>query len=169
MKIFGLGLSRTGTTTLAETLKLVGYNVIHYPSHNQLFSENNNGATDIPVIPHYKELDKRFPNSKFVYTIRDKQEWLNRMGPYLERKRSWGQTTQKDLRTQIYGAPFFELEKYTEAWDKHDKDVKDYFANRPNDLLVINILGGDKPKKLYDFLGLDNPPNEFGHWNKLKT
>ena len=81
MKIFGLGLSRTGTTTLAETLKLVGYDVIHYPSHNQLFSENNNGATDIPVIPHYKELDKRFPNSKFVYTIRDKQEWLNRMGP----------------------------------------------------------------------------------------
>ena len=62
---------------------------------------------------------------------------------------------------------FFDRKKYEQAWDKHDKEVREHCKNRPNDFLILDILGGsDKPKKLYDFLEHDNPPEEFGHWNK---
>ena len=75
-KIWCLGLSRTGTTTLSEVLNRVGYRHIHYPTDEQMLDMNNDGCGDIPVIPVYKELDRRFPNSKFIYTIRDKESWL---------------------------------------------------------------------------------------------
>ena len=82
MKIFGIGLSRTGTTSLAHALREVKINIIHYPTESQLFNPKSDGACDIPVIVHYKELDKKFPKSKFVYTIREKEEWLTSMENY---------------------------------------------------------------------------------------
>ena len=169
MRIFGLGLSRTGTTTLNETLRLMGYNTIHYPTSKELWSESNDGATDIPTIPAYKLLDKVFPGSKFILTMRDKQEWMRSMYPYLERKRNWNQgSAQVQLRIDVYGAPFFEEEKYSNAFDKHHEDVIQYFKERPEDLLIVNILNGESPKSLYDFLGKDNAPEQYGHHNKLK-
>lgn len=170
-KIFGIGLSRTATTTLTNVLNQIGLKHIHYPQRKEeIFSPNNNGCSDISVIPYYKELDKKFPNSKFVYTIRDKASWIDIIEPYLERKRNWAQSKWAiDLRTKIYGAPFFDYKLYSEAYDKHDLDVRNYFKNRPNDLLILDIIGGDKPQKLYDFLEIDKrAPEVFPVFNKLK-
>ena len=169
-KIWGLGLSRTGTTTLTYVLNQMGYNHIHYPTYDEMMDFNNDGASDIPVIPMYKRLDKLFPNSKFIYTIRDKDAWLASMGPYLERKKTWVQSsTQIETRISVYKKPFFDYNIYSKAYDDHDKDVKEYFKNRPKDLLILDILGGDKPQKLYDFLESDlTPPEVFPHKNKLK-
>ena len=46
-KIWGLGLSRTGTTTLSYVLNAMGYRHIHYPTYNEMMSMNNDGASDI--------------------------------------------------------------------------------------------------------------------------
>ena len=169
-KIWGLGLSRTGTTTLSYVLNEMGYRHIHYPTYDEMMSINNDGASDIPVIPIYKELDQKFPNSKFIYTTRDKQAWLASMGPYLERKKTWNQLScQVQTRIKVYNQPFFDYNIYSKAYDDHDKDVKEYFKNRPKDLLILNILSGDKPQKLYDFLGSSLIPSDvFPHKNKLK-
>ena len=56
-KVWCLGLSRTGTSTLTEILNSVGFNHIHYASNWDMFNGINDGAGDIPVIPVYKELD----------------------------------------------------------------------------------------------------------------
>jgi len=168
-KIFGLGLSRTGTTTLTKVLNETGLKLIHYPSKEDLFSFNNDGATDIPVIPVYKQLDQSFPNSKFILTVRDKDEWMSKIEPYLERKKQWNQSqTQVETRVKVYGAPFFDKKSYSKAYDDHHKDVEKYFSKRKKDLLILNIIDGDSPKKLFDFLGIDNPPLEFPVTNKLK-
>lgn len=167
-KIWCLGLSRTGTSTLTEILKQVGLNHIHYPTETEMMQMNNDGAGDIPVIPVYKTLDQYFPNSKFIYTTRNKDEWLTSMEPYLERKKKWKQSMRQVLiRRAVYGHEFFDYKLYSEAYDKHDKDVKQYFKKRPNDFLELDIIGGDKPKKLFDFLGIQNYPEEFPHYNKL--
>jgi len=167
-KIWCLGLSRTGTTTLSEVLNRVGYRHIHYPTDEQMLDMNNDGCGDIPVIPVYKELDRRFPNSKFIYTIRDKESWLKSMEPYLERKRGWNQgQRQVNVRKSVYGDPFFVHSLYSQAYDKWDKDYREYFKNRPNDFLVLDILGGDKPQKLFDFLGINYNMDLFPHYNKL--
>lgn len=173
-KVWCLGLSRTGTSTLTEILNSVGFNHIHYASNWDMFNGINDGAGDIPVIPVYKELDKRFPNSKFVYTIRDKDSWLKSMEPYLERKRKWFEegkqnSHQINIRKMVYKDPFFDYNTYSKAYDDHDKDIKEYFKNRPWDLLILDIIGGDKPQKLFDFLNIRNYecPDEFPHYNKL--
>jgi len=168
-KIFGIGLSRTGTTTLNEVLVGLGKNVIHYPSELELFSMRFDGATDIPVTVRYKELDAKFPNSKFIYTIRNKDKWLDSIVPYLERKRGWNMAqSQVDIRTQMYGSPFPSRAQAEAAYDSHDKDVLEYFKNRKQDLLILDIIGGDSTKLLTDFLDVDPINSEFPHKNKLK-
>jgi len=169
-KIFGIGLSRTGTTSLNNFLLKIGYNVIHYPRQEQLYEFSNDGATDISVIPYYKDLDRLFPNSKFILTTRDKNQWLDSIAPYLERKRAWQQARwQVKLREDIYGTSFPNRDQAARAWDKHGYDVYKYFENRPNDLITIDIVGGDSPKELLKFLGKpENLVKSFPHDNKLK-
>lgn len=168
-KIFGLGLSRTGTTSLNNFLIELGYNVIHYPTPEQLFDFNNDGATDIPVIPVYKQLDQRFPNSKFILTIRDKQQWLESIIPYLERKRNWNQgSRQVSAREAVYGVAFPNKEQASMAWDKHHYDVEEYFHNRKNDIITINIINGESTERLLNFLGKQSTITKYPHDNILK-
>jgi len=82
MKVFGIGLSRTGTKSLTEALNMLGINVVHYPNDettlqeliagNYEFSLLNSwdGITDITVAPYYAQLDKIYPDSKFILTVR---------------------------------------------------------------------------------------------------
>ena len=72
-RFFGIGLSRTGTTSLTQAFKILGYVFYHYPSEQQLFNlRDGQGACDIPVVRYYKKLDKMFPGTKFINTIREK-------------------------------------------------------------------------------------------------
>jgi len=169
-KIFGIGLSRTGTTSLNDTLRDGGgINMIHYPRTDVLFQGDYGGATDIPVALHFMDLDKRFPNSKFVLTMRDKYEWLESIVPYLERKRNWPQSKgQIEIREKMYGSAFPTEFEASLAYDRHHALVDQYFYGR-NDLLEVNIVGGDTPSRLWEFLGLDtDPPDMYAHNNKLE-
>jgi hypothetical protein len=88
-KVFGIGLSRTGTKSLTLALNILGISVIHYPNNaatyhdlvtgNYKFSvlEDFQGITDITVVPYYAQLDKLFPGSKFILSTRDRTDWLN--------------------------------------------------------------------------------------------
>lgn len=173
MKIFGIGLSRTGTTSLAYALKEVGINIIHYPmSKTQLFDSKNNGACDIPVISYYKELDRKFPNSKFIYTFREKEEWLNSMAIYLPRKKDWPKTAwQTQHRMAVYGREDFDRAVFAASYDRHDNDVRSYFKGREQDLLILNICGEDTTEKLFSFIDVSNKnaPKTFSNKNKLKA
>lgn len=167
-KVWCLGLSRTGTSTLSEALRAAELNHIHYPTKWDMFHGIHDGCGDISVIPYYKELDKLYPNSKFVYTVRNKEDWLKSMEPYLERKRQWKQSKfQVDTRIAVYKEAFFDYNTYSKAYDDHDRDVREYFKHRPYDFLVLDIIGGDKPQKLFDFLNMACPLDEFPHYNKL--
>ena len=85
-KIFCIGLSRTGTTSLTKALNILGYRAVHAPGLKVFFNrpfmfrghhlENDNAFADISVIPFYKTFYYKFPNSKFILTIRDVESWL---------------------------------------------------------------------------------------------
>ena len=169
-KIWGIGLSRTGTTTLSHVLNEVGFKHIHYPTEKQIYSMDNDGASDIPVIPIYKELDKKFPNSKFVLTVRDKETWLKSIEPFLKRKEGRNIPEPKlEMRRKVYGVPYFDYDAFAKTHDEYEKDVMEYFKDRPDDLLVINIADGkDSPQKLFKFLGIEREMTKFPHLNKLK-
>lgn len=167
-KVFGLGLSRTGTTTLSEVLK-PHMNIVHYPNHREL--HRYDGACDIPVIPVYKKLDETYEDAKFVLTVREIDSWAVSVTNYFERKRKrtprpsgW----QADIRKKVYGELFPTPEKLKEVYLNHYDDVLQHFDGREGKLLILDIVGGDSPEKLFSFLGINNPPNEFPMTNKAK-
>jgi len=87
-KVFGIGLSRTGTRSLTQALQVLGFDAIHYPADEDTYAElahgqcelsvlrNYDALTDITTVPYYQQLDKIYPGSKFILTVSDREGWL---------------------------------------------------------------------------------------------
>lgn len=176
-KIFGIGLSRTGTASLHSALLTLGYSSIHNPKlyilrNNELHfypkaAHYYDTMVDAPVAAFYKNLDDIFCDSKFILTIRDIDEWLNSCEKFFSLK-SFESTIIPKLFSKIfYGSnTLFDKDKYIKGYYKHLESVKDYFKNRKDDLLILDICGGDGWEKLCPFLEKEIPNEPFPHENK---
>ncbi len=142
-KIFGVGLSRTGTSTLINALGVLGFSAVHFPTTPGEF-EIFDGAADTPVAANFEDLDKRFPHSRFIYTVRDLDSWLSSC------RRFWAKRQQAfdssalatRLHRRLYDTRVFEEAKFRAAYARHDARVRRYFAERPGDLFEFDICGG---------------------------
>jgi len=172
-KIFGIGLSKTATTSLASALQILGYKTKHFPSVRYVPSlafhikphqlEQFDAFTDASIIPFYKKLDDQFTNSKFIYTIRDRESWLKSCEKYPRFQRPIYNLPLKviKLRRKLYGTVKFDKQKFATAYDHHHKEVLYYFADRPNDLLILDICGGEQWQPLCNFLNQSIPDRAF--------
>ena len=161
-KVFGVGLSRTGTSSLTFALRILGYNSIHFPKDPVLMAQDYDALTDTTVAKDYKKLDKLFPGSKFILTIRDNDSWLNSVEAHF--KRNPAETREKwvlDLRKSVYGTTDFNSELMKNAYERHTEDVKRYFKERPDDLLIMNICDGEGWETLCPFLSEPIPAESF--------
>ena len=97
-KIFGIGLSRTGTTSLERALKILGYNCEHFNSGSRVLNWPElfmlESAVDTPVSARFESLYYAFPDSKFIYTVRNISEWAESM------KRFYGLGDPSQLRNK---------------------------------------------------------------------
>ncbi|HBB31673.1 MAG TPA: hypothetical protein DDZ80_12290 [Cyanobacteria bacterium UBA8803] len=172
MKIFGIGLSRTGTKSLTMALNQLGLKVAHYPSDpttlQELMAANYNfsilkewdGITDITVATYYPQLDRLFPNSKFILTVRDKDSWLKGIEKHWMGKPVFDSSGAKEtkmrlrrlLRLAVYGTYTFNAERLAYIYDRHYQNVLEYFQDRPESLLVLNVCAGEGWEKLCPFL-----------------
>lgn len=161
---WGVGLGRTGTNSLCEALRLLGYErVEHNPPFERLALLN--GGADNGVLLFYKYLDYKFPNSRFVLMLRPLEDWLSSM-EFAANKypiRSHDDDLAIMRRMQIYESVTFDRDKFVRAYQRHHNDVRRYFSSRPSDLLEMNLVGGDGWEKLCPFLGLDHPAAPFPH------
>lgn len=64
-KVFGIGLSRTGTTSFTAALRRMGYVIRGYPHILHVIdeAEEKDGVTDSPVIPYMEILDRLYPDA----------------------------------------------------------------------------------------------------------
>ncbi len=181
MKVFGIGLSRTGTKSLTISLKQLGFNLVHYPNDSQTLQElmaanydlsilqDCDGITDITVTAYYPQLDQLFPNSKFILTVREKQSWLKAMEAHWHNKPVFDTNSDNEdkmrlrrfLRLSVYGTYTFNGDRLAYVYDLHHKNVLDYFKNRPESLLVFNICGGEGWERLCPFLQRAIVPEQF--------
>jgi len=155
-KVFGIGLSKTGTTSLARALDILGYRTRDYLGVDRYIAgdlssvnleeiDTNDAFTDTPIPSFYKQLDKHYPNSKFILTTRDMDGWLKSCKKqFTERIVSRQNEATSQLHTDLYGCFAFDQEKYASGYTRHVNGVLDYFKDRPEDLLVVDICGGEQ-------------------------
>jgi O-antigen biosynthesis protein len=172
MKIFCIGLNKTGTSSLHRALQTLGFRSLHLggpevPRAIKRATEEGRGLVEYlgdydaysdiwRLSERFDVLDQQYPGSKFILTIRDLDEWLESRRRHVERN---------VLRTErkLYKGGFLtvDVEAWTRDYHQHHGRVLDYFAERPDDLLVVNIAGGDGYELLCPFLGVDVPAEPF--------
>lgn len=162
-KVFGLGLSRTGTTSLTVALERLGWDTKHYPNPTRLISEANqhDALTDIPVILMFQEFDVIFPEAKFILTVRDKKSWLKSCKNHWTKKSRGGVSLL--VRRAVFGTGQFDSDIFMRAYKRHLQFVREYFKGRRDKLLIMDIIGGEGYGKLCPFLGVDVLDEPFPH------
>ena len=172
-KIFCIGFHKTGTTSLTVALKTLGYRVTGPNGVNDPDIAKNvlpmaydlvkkyDAFQDNPWPIIYKELDQKYPGSKFILTLRNPESWMR------SQVRHFG-TRETPMRRWIYGVgcPEGNEEVYLRVFEKHNREVLAYFENRASDLLVMDLARGDGWEKLCPFLGAPLQSTPFPHANK---
>ena len=178
MKIFGVGLHRTGTKSLSSALEVLGFRVIHYPDDSRTEYELKNGCkylsvlndydalTDLPAAAFYQELDKAYLGSKFILTVRHSNPWIQSVSRHLAEVENIGWPPEKKkydafLLQRIYGCTKFDPKIFEDRFQSHATEVTEYFSNRLNDFLKFNICDGQGWEPLCRFLELAVPKCPF--------
>jgi hypothetical protein len=167
-KVFGLGLSKTGTTSLHHAFEKLGLRSAHYPVKPDLLQarfdcfDDFDAYGDTPVVSYYREIDAAYPGSKFILTVREVDAWLRSMKRLLGLERmlkpfAW------HMLSVVYGVHQFHEERLRRVYEHHVRDVQGYFEGRPGDLLVLDITAGEGWEKLCPFLGRPVPRAPFPH------
>jgi Sulfotransferase domain len=184
-KVFGVGLSRTGTHSLTAALHVLGYDTVHYPTDRATLEtllrgdvrfpllEQYDGITDITTVPYYEDLDREWPGSKFVLTVRDEDSWLRSCRKHwaglsvfrygeAEEHRVFMEV-RRFLEAAVYACYEFDEEHFRRVYRRHVQNVTSYFAGRESDLLTLNIVAGEGYEQLAPFLGAPVRTRPFPH------
>ena len=181
MKIFGIGLSRTGTKSLTAALEMLGFKIVHYPRDRKTYKElttgiynlsllkEYDGITDITVVPFYPQLNVLYPGSKFILTLREKEAWLTSMENHFGKNPLSGtlpdflyeRKIRRFLWAAVYGSYTFNRERMAFVYDSHLQNARRYFRGSRERFLEIDITTGEGWEKLCPFLDRPIPTESF--------
>jgi hypothetical protein len=174
-KVFCIGFHKTGTTTMGKALAILGYKVAAQfgvndpdislkalPMANRIASQFD-AFEDNPWPILFKEMDKNFPGSKFILTIRESELWYKSQCKHFGRR-------ETPMRKWIYGkgCPEGNANIYLRRYARHNAEVAAHFKNRRNDLLVLRIGRNAGWDKLCSFLDIKAPSIAFPHENRAE-
>ena len=179
-KVFGVGLNRTGTTTLGQCGNILGFRCTScdrglledFVLRND-FSKINDLVgqyqlfEDWPWPLIYEELDQVFPESKFILTVRRSDEaWLKSL-----KNHSMRTHPTRHCRKLAYGFayPHKHESEHLEFYRRHNEGVRTYFSNRPSDFIELCWESGDGFEELCSFLGRNIPDAPLPHANAGKN
>jgi len=201
-KVFVIGQNKTGTTSLEKAFKDLGFVVgdqrvaeILYDRHyfkNEFdpiieYCKTAEVFQDVPFSrpKTYEYLDREFPDSKFILTVRDDSEqWYSSLTRFHAKLfgKSGRLPTVDDLNLATYVRRGFmynvirahgtsdddpyNYKIMTEYYESYNKEVLEYFKDRPDDLLVINVSEEGAYQKFVEFLGVDSHYRDFPWQNR---
>ena len=180
-KVFGIGAMKTGLTTLGECLRILGFELQYFSAKglneyatNEYLSiekmlDEHNAFVDLPWLLMYQELYDRYPDAKFILTVRDENDWYSSFwwhllkigGSFKWTKLIAGKNSKiihtkkgKDVTISLY--------------QNHNQKVKEFFSDKPGSLLVIDITKENDWQAICRFLDFSIPQSFFPHKNKRK-
>jgi sulfotransferase family protein len=180
IKVVGIGLPKTGTTSLGYCLRRFGYkhqtydmNLALKVKRNQIAdvmkeAEKHESFEDWPWFMLYKEFDEKFPNSKFILTLRkDAATYVRSLKGHHDREGiRRADFVKPHWWDEVFGVEpaDWDYEKSAERYERHNCAVLEYFGGRINkDLLVVCWENGDGWKQLCQFLNKQVPNEPFPH------
>ncbi|MEZ5920499.1 MAG: sulfotransferase [Parvularculaceae bacterium] len=176
-KVFCIGFQKTGTTSLHAALTMLGYRTAAVVGRKLTADQlrikgarlcidtmrDFDAAEDMPWPVFFRELDCAYPGSKFILTVREPGRWFQSI------ENHFGDHTD-EMQAFVYGrytaAPKGNRSHYIDVLKTHEKTVLNYFASRPDDLLVMDLEAGDGWAALCTFLGVKIPPQTFPQKNR---
>ncbi|KAL6079758.1 Sulfotransferase family protein [Balamuthia mandrillaris] len=194
-KVFGLGLSKTGTTSLKEALRLLGIDC--YKDTNlmndilqQSFADepdepysvdivrrydDKTSVTDLPLPYFFEEVAHLYPDAKFILTVREPASWWLSFKAHMERNdKSRTSQVRNTLRALHYGGERPSQYVAVKAFLRHNKLVQALIP--PERLLVLDIMTESDEtlfRRLCEFVGVaakECPSDqEFPHANKIPS
>ncbi|MBW2313900.1 MAG: hypothetical protein JRH10_06890 [Deltaproteobacteria bacterium] len=182
-RVFGIGMNKTGTTSLkrcfgALDLYPIAPNALESAEMKEavrgLFEQgdyepilklaaNYRSFEDRPwnVWEMYQRLDERFPDSRFILTVREPESWWRSTGRWI--------TVVKPRMAKKYlrhlGAASLAKADMIAAYEQYNEGVIEHFAGTDK-LLVIDFEKGQGWPELCGFLGLPVPEAAFPHVNR---
>ena len=179
-KVVGIGLPKTGTTSLGYCFRRFGFKHQTFDmdlalrvKRNQIEevlreAEKHESFEDWPWFLLYKEFDHRFPNTKFILTLRkDTATYVKSLQGHHDREGIRNKDFVKPhWWDEVHGVEpdAWDYEKSAQRYESHNRAVLDYFAGRiGKDLLVVCWEKGDGWEPLSRFLNRRIPDEPFPH------
>jgi hypothetical protein len=178
MRVFGIGLPKTGLTSLARLMQTIGFlndsvgrqlqrRYFVEKDYSTILNHYDSGVffCDGPTCMMYKEAFYKYGrDAKFILTVRrDAQLWLDSLKRHnmyagVKNKTKW-------IFGRFYPVGFDdELKSY---YERHTRDAIKFFEDHEaSDLLLV--LRCDEPgavARVSEFLGVSFPVGEFPHEN----
>lgn len=175
-KVVGLGMHKTGTTSLGKALRMLGYTwsgwkcetaSIYKRGHiNALLDmmEDFDCFEDTPWYLMYSDIYHRYPDVKFVLTLRsDMNEWFDSLCKHAKRRGA----SKFSFLDIIYGTEDVLSNKalFIQRHKEHIASVRKFCADNDIPLLEVCWEEGDGWQALCSFLGKEVPSFKFPHAN----
>lgn len=178
-KVIGIGLPKTGTSSLATALGILGYQRLAGFSMAKCYRYLHgdfeglvdslaayDGAEDWPWPLLYQPLYRTYPQALFVLTTRDSESvWLDSMVAHAAKKRALDR--RPGMRQHVFGyeSPADDPEHHIQFYRDHNANVRDFFYTRGH-MIEITFGQDDGWEKLCAHLGLPRPSTPFPHVNR---
>jgi Sulfotransferase domain len=173
-KVLCVGFHKTGTSSFGRALQHLGYKVggpfgvRDRDIASRALPQALDAITRVDAVQDnpwpllYRDLDQRLPGSRFVLTVRPTDAWWASVEAHFG-----GRSTP--MREWIYGHgagdPVGHEARYRERYEQHNAEVTAWFADRPDDLLVLRLTEGEGWTELCGFLDRSVPDEPFPHVN----
>lgn len=176
-RIFCIGLNKTATTSLHHALKELGFESLHWggpavrrivevslaadePLLSRIDPRFDAFSDVLPLSENYELLEKQYPGSRFVLTVRPLDEWIASRRRHVE-------TNRQRHAAGEYSGNFVTVdeEAWREDWKRHVDGARSYFADRDN-FLEIDLTSCRDWQPLCRFLGVAEPAQPFPWENR---
>ena len=178
-RVFGIGLNKTGTSSLDRAFTMLGLESLHWggpPIRRLVESARDAGEpllsrldqridafSDILALSEaYALLDRQYPGSRFVLTVRDVDDWID------SRRRHVENNVQRKAAGEYHGDFLVvDEQQWRLDWDRHVSGVRRYFEGR-DDFLEVDITVDPRWGPLCELLGRPQPAEPFP-WDNADT
>ena len=185
-KIFCIGFYKTGTTTLYDALRALGYHTVNgdtpgsYPGADDgatLIKQIDAGDyrlptfdmfdafSDNPYFRIWRQVYDLFPDAKYILTVRDEGRWIESCVRFYRHRRI------RPMRVWMFGPhanPASSPESrqaWLDAYRAHNATVREFFASRPHQYFEFDPTREGGWDRLCAFLGAPVPSRPWPHAN----